>query len=184
MEFAAYMTAILFKEFDMKRTGSFLRRGILPLIVAAAWTACASPASSPPDNSGAPEQPKDELVSADPGDTADAELVPASKDINALGLASPVVINFNGDSAPTVTAGANAEVNAETNHVAVTLTAADANIVAQGVCADGSITLAGNYAFNLYLNGLELASLSGAAINNDGSKAMNVTLVAEGHRTG
>jgi hypothetical protein len=68
-------------------------------------------------------------------------------------------------------------VNAETNHVTVTLTQADANIVVQGTCADGSITFTGNHAFNLYLNGLELASLSGAAINNDGSKAMNVTLV-------
>jgi hypothetical protein len=52
-----------------------------------------------------------------------------------------------------------------------------ANIVAQGLCANASLTLSGNYDFNLYLNGLGLTNSSGAAINNDGTGAMNVILV-------
>ncbi|MDR0721222.1 MAG: carbohydrate-binding domain-containing protein, partial [Treponema sp.] len=172
----------------MKRNGCLFWGGILLWIAAIVWTGCTDPAIDTPlpDNSDASEQTEDDtpqgnspasVISADPGDTADAPLVPNSKDIGALGLAGPVVIVFNGDSVPTVTAGASAEVSVNANHVTVTLTAADANIVAQGTCADGSITFTGNYTFNLYLNGLELASASGTAINNDGSKTMNVTLV-------
>jgi hypothetical protein len=52
-----------------------------------------------------------------------------------------------------------------------------ANIVAQGISGDGSLTFSGNYNFNLYLNGVGLTNASGAAINNDGSGAMQVTLV-------
>jgi hypothetical protein len=156
----------------MKRNGCFVRGGFL-LIAAIAWAGCAPSLGS----SDTPEPTKDDAISADPGDTADVPLTPASKAISALGLASPALIVFNGDSAPTVTEGAHAAVNAETSHVTVELTAAGAAIVVQGICADGSITFTGNYGFDLYLNGLELASASGAAINNDGSEAMNLTLV-------
>jgi hypothetical protein len=178
----------LFKEFDMKKNGCFFWGGFLLLVAAIVWAGCTSQAidTPPSGNSDASEQTEDDaaqdnspalVISADPGDTADVPLVPNSKDISTLGLANPVIIVFNEKSAPTVTEGVNAAVNAETSHVAVTLTAAGSNIVAQGVCTDGSITVTGNYAFNLYLNGLELTSVSGSAINNDGPKAMIVTLV-------
>ncbi|MDR1100695.1 MAG: carbohydrate-binding domain-containing protein [Treponema sp.] len=117
------------------------------------------------------------MVAADPGDTTEGALVLNSKDLSALGLADPVVIVFNGDVAPSISGGNGATVAADTSHVAVTLAQAGTDIVAQGTGADGSITVSGDYAFNLYLNGLGLASASGAAINNDGSGAMNVTLV-------
>ncbi|MDR2403086.1 MAG: carbohydrate-binding domain-containing protein, partial [Spirochaetaceae bacterium] len=165
----------------MKKNGWFFWGGFLVLIAAMLWTGCGNPAidNPPPDNSDTPgtDNGVPPEVAADPGDTADTPLVPASKDVSTLGLASPVLIVFSEAAAPAVRPGANAELSAATNHVTVTLTAAGADIVAQGTCADGSITFTGNHAFNLYLNGLELASLSGAAINNDGSEAMNVTLV-------
>lgn len=117
------------------------------------------------------------VIASDPGDTADAALVPASKDVSTLGLTNPLVITFSETAAPIISGGANAAANADGNNVAVTLTAADANIVAQGISADGSITFSGNYGFNLYLNGAGLASVSGAAINNDDGGTMTVTLV-------
>jgi hypothetical protein len=49
--------------------------------------------------------------------------------------------------------------------------------VAQGISADASLTFSGNYDFNLYLNGAGLTNSGGAAINNDGTGTMNVTLV-------
>ncbi|MDR2782500.1 MAG: carbohydrate-binding domain-containing protein, partial [Treponema sp.] len=116
-------------------------------------------------------------VAADPGDTADIALVPASKGVNALGLTGPVVIVFSDAAAPAVTGGAHARVNAGANHVTVTLTAAGANIVAQGISAEGSLTFSGDYDFNLYLNGAGLTNAAGAAITNDGTGTMNLTLV-------
>jgi hypothetical protein len=129
------------------------------------------PSEIPADNTPIPTVP------ADPGDTADDALIPASAALSALGLSAPVVIVFSETAAPAVTQGANAEVTANANHVTVTLTAAGANIVVQGVNADASLTLSGNYNFNLYLNGAGLTGSGGAAINNDGTGAMNVTLV-------
>ncbi|MDR2051928.1 MAG: carbohydrate-binding domain-containing protein [Treponema sp.] len=116
-------------------------------------------------------------TAAGPGDTAEGALVPNSKNVDTLGLSNPTLIVFSEAAAPTVTPGANAAVRADTNHVTVTLTAADADIVAQGICADGSIIFFGDYDFNLYLNGLGLTSASGAAINHDGTGTMNLTLV-------
>jgi hypothetical protein len=49
--------------------------------------------------------------------------------------------------------------------------------VAQGISAGASLTFSGNYNFNLYLNGAGLTGTAGAAINNDGTGTMNVTLV-------
>jgi hypothetical protein len=117
------------------------------------------------------------VVAADPEDTADDALVSTPKDINTLGLVNPLVIVFNGDAAPAVTNGANAAINAESNHIRVTLAAEGADIVAQGISPDGSLAISGNYNFNLYLNGLGLTNANGAAINNTGSGAMNLTLV-------
>jgi hypothetical protein len=116
-------------------------------------------------------------VPADPGDTVDAVLVPSSKDVSTLGLSAPIVIVFSEAAAPVITSGANAEVSASTNHVTVTLTQAGANIVVQGLCADASLTFSGNHNFNLYLNGAGFTNAGGAAINNDGTGTMNVTLV-------
>ncbi|MDR1277927.1 MAG: carbohydrate-binding domain-containing protein [Treponema sp.] len=172
----------------MKKTRNLLWGGVFPLIPAIVWIGCVSPAidTSHPgnaDNTGQENSQTDSgvppEVSADPGDTEDGALVPNSKDLSALGIANPVVIVFNGEAAPSISPGNGAAVSANTGHAAVTLTQAGANIVAQGICADGSITISGNYAFNLYLNGLGLTSTSGAAINNDGSGAMSVTLVEE-----
>jgi hypothetical protein len=117
-------------------------------------------------------------LTSDPGATTDSTLTPNSQDAGALGLANPALIVFNGGASPTVTNGANATVSAGTNHVAVTLTAAGADIVAQGLSGDGSITVSGDYPFNLYLNGVGLTNAAGAAINNTGAGAMTVTLVA------
>jgi hypothetical protein len=117
------------------------------------------------------------VIAADPGDTEDAALVVASKDISALGLANPLIITFSEAAAPTVTGGTNAAASVVGNNVTVTLTAADANIVTQGINADASLTFSGDYNFNLYLNGVGLTNPGGAAINNDGTGAMNVTLV-------
>ena len=128
-------------------------------------------AEIPADNTPIPTVPDD------PGDTADDALIPASVAVSALGLSSPVVIVFSEAAAPVVTPGANAEVTANTNHVTVTLTAAGADIVVQGVNADASLTLSGNYNFNLYLNGAGLTNSAGAVINNDDAGTMNVTLV-------
>jgi hypothetical protein len=142
---------------------------------------CTNPAvetSEVPDTEGTEQdEGNPPSIAADPGDTEDGALIPDSKDVDALELSSPVVIVFRESAAPTVTPGANAEVTADTNHVTVTLTAADADIVAQGICADGSLAFSGDYDFNLYLNGLGLAGASDAAINNDGKGTMNVTLV-------
>jgi hypothetical protein len=141
------------------------------------WTGCENPAAKISGNTGIEEDTTENeddntdtgvpsTVAADPGDTADIALVPASKDVNTLGLTDPVVIVLSDAAAPAVTDGANATVNADTNHVTVTLTAADANIVAQGTSADGSLTFSGDYDFNLYLNGAGLTNAAGAAINN------------------
>jgi hypothetical protein len=127
---------------------------------------------SDPTDTGVPP-----VIVSDPGNTEDDAFVPASKDVNSLGLADPVVITFNEEEAPVVIEGANATVSAATNHAAVTLTAESANIVAQGISGDGSITISGKYAFNLYLNGVALTNSGGAAINNDGAGAMTVMLV-------
>jgi hypothetical protein len=117
------------------------------------------------------------VISADSDDTADTAFVSTSKDVSTLGLSAPVVIVFSETAAPVVTPGANAEVSANANHVTVTLAAAGANIVAQGINAGASLTLSGNHDFNLYLNGAGLTNPGGAAINNDGTGTMNVTLV-------
>jgi hypothetical protein len=164
----------------MKRTVNLWRSGVF-LLSLVILTGCGNPAADTP-NPGAADDTGQEsgnppATAADPGDTADEPLIPNSKDVNTLGLANPLVIVFNGDGAPAITGGAGAAVSADTNHAAVTLTQAGADIVAQGICEDGSLTFSGNYPFNLYLNGLGLVSASGAAISNDGSGAMNVTLV-------
>ncbi|MDR2417893.1 MAG: hypothetical protein LBD79_02430, partial [Treponema sp.] len=128
----------------MKRNEWFFW-GFLVLIAAMVWTGCDNPTAEP--DGTADNQETDTsvppAVAADPGNAADAPLVPASKDVSTLSLASPVLIVFSEAAAAAVTPGANAEVNAETNHVTVTLTQADANIVVQGTCADGSITFTG-----------------------------------------
>jgi hypothetical protein len=135
------------------------------------------PGTEDTEQEGTPDTGNPPAIAADPGDTEDGALVPNSKNVDTLELSNPTLIVFSEAAAPTVTPGANAEVSAETNQVTVTLTAADADIVAQGICADGSITFSGNYGFNLYLNGLGLTSASGAAINHDGTGTMNLTLV-------
>ncbi|MDR3325319.1 MAG: carbohydrate-binding domain-containing protein [Spirochaetaceae bacterium] len=163
----------------MKRNKGRFWAGAFFMAAALLWTGCSNSvidatARQDDDQTGAPPPP---VVAADPGDAADGVLVPASKDAAALGLASPVVIVFNEGAAPTITEGALATVSAVASRVAVTLTGGGANIVAQGVSADGSLTVSGNHAFNLHLNGVGLANAGGAAINNDGSGAMTVTLV-------
>ena len=165
----------------MKRTVNPWRSGafLLALVI---WMGCGNPAVdtlNPGNTDDTGQETGDPpAAAADPGDTADEPLVPNSKEVNTLGLANPLVIVFNGEAAPTITGGAGAAASADTSHAAVTLTAAGADIVAQGICEDGSLTFSGNYPFNLYLNGLGLTSASGGAINNDGAGAMNVTLVA------
>ena len=124
------------------------------------------------DNSSTPP-----LIAVDPGDTEDTALVPVSKSISDMGLANPLVITFSEAAAPTLSGGTSAAASVAGNNVAVTLTATGANIVAQGINADASLTFSGNYDFNLYLNGAGLSSTSGAAINNDGTGTMNVSLV-------
>jgi hypothetical protein len=171
----------------MKRNRNLLRGGVVFLLVPViVWIGCVSPAIDTPNpgNTDDTGQENDQTVSgvppvvaADPGDTADGTLVPNSKDVSALELANPVVIKFNGEAAPSIINGNGVTVTANTSHVAVTLTQTGVDIVAQGICADGSITFSGDYAFNLYLNGLGLTSASDAAITNEGSGAMNVTLV-------
>ncbi|MDR0784486.1 MAG: carbohydrate-binding domain-containing protein, partial [Treponema sp.] len=169
----------------MKKSKSMMFWGIL-ITAALVWTSCPNPTADDSKNNGnqgnqsGTEQGGDgtsNTVGADPGDTADGALVPASQDVNALGLSNPVLIVFSEADAPAVTEGANATVSADTNHVTVTLTGAGADVVAQGVSADASIAFSGNYDFNLYLNGVGLASEDGAAVNNDGKGTMNVTLV-------
>jgi hypothetical protein len=148
------------------------------------WIGCPNPAVETTAPGGTSQEDDDEdngtppVIASDPGDTADAALVPASRDISAIGLTNPLVITFSGNAAPEITGGTNATANTEGNNVAVTLTAAGASIVAQGLCIDASLTFSGNYDFNLYLNGVGFSSTSGAAINNDGTGTMNVTLVA------
>jgi hypothetical protein len=164
-----------------KNTAIFLR----PLFFSAAVLAWMGCPSSTAETTGAPNQEEiivedtdaPPVIAADPGDTEDAALVPASRDIGALGLANPLVITFSETDTPTVTDGTNATAEAAGNNVMVTLASAGANIVAQGLCADASLVLSGNYDFNLYLNGLGLANPGGAAINNDGAGTMHVTLV-------
>ncbi|GAB6391530.1 MAG: carbohydrate-binding domain-containing protein [Treponematales bacterium] len=119
------------------------------------------------------------VVAADPGAVTDEAFVGNSKSIGALGLTSPVVIDFgDGTAAPAVMAGANATVNADTTDVTVALQAAGAAIVVQGVTGDGSLTVSGNYAFSLYLNGASVTNTDGPAFNNDGTGAAAVVLVS------
>jgi hypothetical protein len=161
----------------MKKNRDILRGGILLLALAILWAGCANPSAGAGQKNNQTGLDDPSTAAADPDDTTEGTLVLNSKDLSALGLADPIVIVFNGDAAPSISGGNGATVTADTGHVAVTLAQAGANIVAQGICADGSITFSGDYAFNLYLNGLGLAGASGAAINNDGSGAMNVALV-------
>ncbi|MDR1247799.1 MAG: carbohydrate-binding domain-containing protein [Treponema sp.] len=161
----------------MKKNRNILRGGVFLLAMGIVWTGCANPTAGAGRKNNQTVADDPPVVAADPGDTADSALVPGSKNVSALGLADPVVIVFNGDAAPSISGGNGATVTADASHVAVMLVQAGANIVAQGIDADGSITVSGNYTFNLYLNGLGLASASGAVINNDGSGAMNVALV-------
>ncbi|MDR1215589.1 MAG: carbohydrate-binding domain-containing protein [Treponema sp.] len=161
----------------MKRNQNFRRSGVFLLIAAMIGAGCTNQASDTskstnPDDTGVPP-----IIATDPGDTQEAALVPNSKDAGTLGLINQVVIVFNEDAAPTITNGTGAVVTTSVNHVTVEITQTGADVVAQGICADGSLTFFGDYAFNLYLNGLGLTSASGAAINNDGNAAMNVTLV-------
>jgi hypothetical protein len=117
-------------------------------------------------------------VAADPGDAADAVLVPDSKDVSSLALASAVLISFDDEETPTVSGTVEGvAVSADTNHVVVTLTGAGANIVVQGVSDAGSLTFSGNFAFNLYLNGVGLTNEDGGAISNGGTGKMTATLV-------
>jgi hypothetical protein len=176
----------ILEEFDMKRNRYLFWGGAFLLAVAIIWAGCTNPGVDTPesgtyDNIGQENAQRDNSVppevAADPGDTADGTLVPNSKEVNTLELTKPIVIIFKEGTIPEITNGGGATVNADINHVAVTLTQAGVNIVAQGICVDGSLTFSGNYAFNLYLNGLGLTSVSGAAITNNGSGAMNVTLV-------
>ncbi|MDR1785115.1 MAG: carbohydrate-binding domain-containing protein [Spirochaetaceae bacterium] len=119
------------------------------------------------------------VVAADPGSAEDGAFTPGSKTLAALGLTSPVVIDFGDNAAaPTVTQGANASVDATTTDVTVMLTTAGANIVVQGVTADGSITINGNHAFSLYLNGASVTNTDGPAFNNEDSGAATVVLVS------
>jgi hypothetical protein len=164
----------------MKRNRDLLRGGVFLLAAAVTGAGCSNPANYGGITAGREDGPAVSgvlpVVAADPGDTADGALVPGSKSAGALGLASPLVIVFDGEAAPSTSGGGGASAAAVSGHVTVTLSQPGADIVAQGVCADGSITFSGNYPFNLYLNGLGLAA-SGAVINNDGSGAMNVILV-------
>jgi hypothetical protein len=180
----------------MKKTCVFLRR-VFFLAAVLVWMGCPNPADDPPGNTengnddsnppGIAVDPGDTgngdgdskppIIAADPGDTADAALVPASKDIGALGLTNPLVITFSETAAPEISGGANAAARVDGNHVAVTLTAEGANVVAQGISVDASLAFSGNHDFNLYLNGAGLSSADGGAINNDGTGTMNVTLV-------
>ena len=161
----------------MKNNVSLFLRRMFFVAPVLGWMGCPNQAvethalGNSDDNSAPP------LIAADPGDTADAALVPASKSISALGLANPLLITFSESAAPTITGGRNATTSVVGNHVTVTLTAAGANVVVQGINADASLRFAGNYDFNLYLNGVGLSSAAGAAINNDGAETMNVTLV-------
>jgi hypothetical protein len=171
-----------YRRFDVKKnTAVIFLRGSFFIAAALVWTACPNPAD---ETTGNPDQEKSGgenngvPMVTDPGDTADAALVPASKDISDLGLANPLIITFSeAAAAPTVKGGTNATASPETNHVTVTLTASGADIVAQGINAEGSLTFSGDYDFNLYLNGLGLTSSGGGAINNDGTGTMKVTLV-------
>jgi hypothetical protein len=155
---------------------SYMKRNMLFVLLIAAllWTGCSGLTDTPTQEEDNTDPP---TIAVDPGDTEDDALEPASKDESDLGLINPVVISFNGEEPPEVTNGANATASAATNHVTVTLTASGADIVAQGVSDDGSITISGDYAFNLYLNGVGLTNTEGAAINNTDSGTMTVTLV-------
>ncbi|MDR1617962.1 MAG: carbohydrate-binding domain-containing protein [Treponema sp.] len=164
----------------MKKTFVFLRH-VFFLAAALIWVGCPNQAVDPSgntgngdDNAGNSSPP---VIAADPGDTADAALVPASKDISVLGLINPLVITFSETAPPEITGGTNTAANVVGNHVAVTLSAAGAKVVAQGLCADSSLTFSGDHDFNLYLNGAGLTNPGGAVINNDGTGRMNVTLV-------
>lgn len=171
----------------MKRNWCFSWGGVCLLIAAMAWIGCSNLDIETPDNSENPGQTEADpaqdtslppVIAADQGDTADAALVPNSKDPSALGLTNPLIITFSETAAPQISGGGSgAAASVAGNYVTVTLSAAGANIVAQGICADGSLLFSGNYPFNLYLNGVGLTSASGEAINNDGTGAMNVTLV-------
>ncbi|MDR3171258.1 MAG: carbohydrate-binding domain-containing protein [Treponema sp.] len=148
------------------------------VLLAVLWVGCPD---TTPNSTNQEENNTDNgvppVIEVDPGNTEDDALVPASKDVSTLGLANPVVISFNEGVASTVTDGAKATVSVDTNHVAVTLTAESTNIVVQGINSDGSLTFSGDYAFNLYLNGVGLTNANGAAINNTGSGEMTVSLV-------
>jgi hypothetical protein len=142
---------------------------LCPVFFAAAvlaWMGCPSSTAA---SAGNPNQEEE--------DAGDSPLVPASRDIDALGLVNPLLITFSETAAPAVTGGTNATAGVIGNNVTVTLAQAGTNIVAQGVCAEASLVLSGNHDFNLYLNGLGLANPDGAAINNDGTGRMSVILV-------
>jgi hypothetical protein len=157
----------------MKKKRNLFWRFAFLVIAALVWARCPNPAGEDNTDNGTPP-----VIAADSGDTADAALVPASKNISVLALANPLVVTFSEAAAPEISGGTNASASVvEGNHVAITLTAAGANIVAQGISADASLTFSGNHDFNLYLNGAGLANPGGAAINNDGTGTMNVTLV-------
>jgi hypothetical protein len=165
-----------------KNSNLFLRYAFLVIMVLV-WMGCPNATVETTALGDISQEDDDEdngappVIVSDPGDTADATLVPASKDISVLGLTNPLVIIFSGSAAPEIIGNTNATTNVEGNNVAVTLTAAGANIVAQGINAEGSLTFSGNYDFNLYLNGAGLTGSDGAAINNDGTGTMHVTLV-------
>ncbi|MDR1249830.1 MAG: carbohydrate-binding domain-containing protein, partial [Treponema sp.] len=167
----------------MKKNRNILRGGVFLPVLVMLWMGCANLTADTEGKNNQTISDDPPVVAADPGDraedplTAEGSLVLNSKELNVLGLADPVVIVFSGDAAPSISGGNGATVTAAAGHVAVTLVQAGADIVAQGIGADGSITISGNYDFNLHLNGLGLASASGAAINNNGSGAMKVTLV-------
>jgi hypothetical protein len=169
------------RRFDVKKNAAIFLRAAFFLAAVLVWIGCPSTVETT-DNPNQEEIHEEDnsappVIAADPGDAADVALVPASKDISALGLENPLVITFSETAAPTVTGGTNAAANVAGNKVTVTLTAAGANIVAQGINADASLTFSGNYNFNLYLNGAGFSSSDSAAINNDGTGTMNVTLV-------
>jgi hypothetical protein len=158
----------------------------LVLISALFWAGCSAMSDNMPnadktgdtDGEDYTDDSIPPVVAADPGDAPDEELVPNSKDPSSLGLSNAVLISFNGGAAPTVSGTvAGVAVSASTNHVALTLSGAGADIVVQGVSDDGSLTFSGNYAFNLYLNGVGLTNAAGSAISNGGTGAMSVTLV-------
>jgi hypothetical protein len=123
------------------------------------------------DTDAAPTEQPQEVEEAD-----DPALEPNSaEDLNLSG--NVITITFGESSAEVSGTVEDVTVTPSGNHVSVSSSAEGVTYVAQGVAADGSLTVASSMDYALYLNGVGLTNTAGPAFNSTGDGTVEVTLV-------